>query len=553
MKEFFKTLGRRVTGRKGIGNTMTVVIIIAVVMLNVLAYTVTNAFGLYLYSPTVDDFSISGSTDELFADAISAGKKVTITFCYPEDKLEKHDTGNYVLRTAREFEAKYPEFIELRFINLLTKMDEYGKIVDLDVYSDVVCSNVIDEQSGRVCKKTVRYVDVDQDKPKCSYCGADLDLKKDVVRNFSQNSVIFETGEGENFSYRVLTDKRSSAGFVDFYTLDSNTNVVAYNGEEVMASMISWVLHKNHPIAYFTQNHGESAEIALTNLLACAGYYVEVINLRKSEIPDDAGMVIISNPTVDFDMSDPSSETRGEINKLEDYLKGGGKLYAALDPYVKELPNLEGMLSRWGITMSKPDNENKDVFVRNIIKESANAITPDGYTFVASHADNEVSSAILDKVTKYGNDRILVSQVAALELDASKGAMPLLVSGSASLTYAGGEMTDSAGSYPVAAYSVRAEEGGKSSTVLVIPTAYITSTDSFLSTKYSNKNFLYATFEELFGAHKSPRGCNQILYKTKILENLTMGTARIYTAIILAVPAALTVVGIITITRRKNR
>ena len=93
MKEFLKRLGRHVTGRKGIGNTVTVAIIIAVVMLNILAYTVTNAFGLYLYSPEKEDLSISGNTDGLFEKALLLEKKVTITFCYAEDKLEKHDTG----------------------------------------------------------------------------------------------------------------------------------------------------------------------------------------------------------------------------------------------------------------------------------------------------------------------------------------------------------------------------------------------------------------------------------------------------------------------------
>ena len=545
------------TGRKGIGNTMTVVIIVAVVMLNILAYTVTNAFSLYLYSPVVDDFSISGSTDELFAEAIDIGKKVTITFCYTEDKLETHDTGSYVLRTAREFEANYPDFIELRFINLLTKMDETGKIVTLDEYSDVVCKNVIgkdDKGNDIVCNKSMRYVDVDAEKPKCTTCGGTIDLDKDVVHSFSQNSVIFSTGTAKdrNLNYRVLTDKRSSAGFVDFYTLDSSNNVVAYNGEEVMAAMISWVLHREHPIAYFTQNHGETAEIALTNLLTCAGYYVEVINLRKMEIPDDAGMLIISNPTSDFDMSDPTGESRGEINKLEEYLKGGGKLYVALDPYVKELPNLEAMLSKWGIKMPATEN-GAGVSVKNIIKENSDAITPDGFTFVASYADNDVASAILDKVDNYGTDSVLVSQVASLELDSTLGAKPLLVSSPTSSVHAGGELINSNGEYAVAAYSVKAEENGKESTVVVIPTAYITSTDAFLSKNYSNKDFLYATFEELFDAHKSPRGCNQIIYKTQILENLTMRTAKIYTALILTVPAALTVVGIVTITRRKNR
>ena len=136
MKEFFKKLGRRLTGRKGIGNTMTVVIIIAVVLINILAYTLTNAFGLYLYSPDVDDLSISGNTDELFANAILLGKKVTITFCYPEDQLEKHDTGSLVLTTARAFRERYPELVDLRFVNLLTKLDEDGNIVNFEKYLD---------------------------------------------------------------------------------------------------------------------------------------------------------------------------------------------------------------------------------------------------------------------------------------------------------------------------------------------------------------------------------------------------------------------------------
>ena len=510
MKEFLKKLGRNVTGRKGIGNTMTVVIIVLAVLLNILAYTVTNAFGLYVYSPEVRDLSISGNTDELFANAILLGKKVTITFCYAEDKLEKHDTGSFVLTTAREFEERYPELIELRFVSLLTKMDEDGNIVDFEKY---------------------------------------LDEGKNKLR---QNSVIFECGEGEEWNCRVLTDSASGAGFVDFYILDSSSNVVAYNGEEVMASMISWVLHDEHPVAYFTQNHGETADVAFSNLLTCAGYYVEVINLRKSEIPADAGMLIISNPTSDFELSVENADVRGEINKIESYLQGGGKLYVALDPYVKELKNLEALIEKWGIKLSSEVNEN-GVTVRNIVKENSDAITPDGFTFVASHADNDISRRILSRVEISGNDRVLLSQVTSLELDETLGAKPILVSGSTSSTHAGGKLTDDEGGYAVAAYSKRAEKDGKESTVFVIPTAYITATDAFLSESYSNKDFLYAILEVVFGSCIAPRGCNQVMYRSSILENLTMGKAKTYTALILALPAALAVLGAITIIRRKNR
>ena len=510
MNEFLKKLGRKVTGRKGIGNTLTVVIIIAVVMLNVLAYTVTNAFGLYLYSPKTYDVSISGSTDELFEDAINIGKKVTVTFCYTEETLKTHSTGSLVLETARQFEERYPDLVDLRFVNLLTKMDADGNMVDFDKYL------------------------------------------KDERNKLKQNSVIFESGEGEEWNCRVITDMSTSAGFVDFYTLDSSGNVIAYNGEEVMAAMISWVLHKDHPVAYFTQNHGETVDIAFTNLLSCAGYYIEVINLRKMEIPKDAGMIIISNPTSDFDRSSDESNVRGELNKIEQYLEGGGKLYVALDPYVKELKNLEGMLDKWGISLSGEYNEN-NVLVRDIVKENSNAITPDGYTFVATHADNELAVRVRDNVTTHGNDSVLMSEVTRLKLDEAKGAQPLLVSGKTSSTYAGGKQTDNNGEYAVAAYSTRAEQDGKESTVFVIPTAYITAADAFLSDSYSNKDFLYATLEVLFDSNPAPRGCNQINYTVPMLENLTMGRAKLYTAIILAIPTALAVVGAITIIRRKNR
>ena len=44
-----------------------------------------------------------------------------------------------------------------------------------------------------------------------------------------------------------------------------------------------------------------------------------------------------------------------------------------------------------------------------------------------------------------------------------------------------------------------------------------------------------------------------MLYDTATLENLVMGTARIYTAVIMAFPVAIAAVGAVVIIRRKNR
>ena len=95
MKKFLKSLWRSIVDPRDMGTTLTVIIIVAVVFLNILAYTLTSAFGLYLYSPKEDDLSISGNTDTLFEEHILMGKKVKITFCYPESTLETHDTGKW--------------------------------------------------------------------------------------------------------------------------------------------------------------------------------------------------------------------------------------------------------------------------------------------------------------------------------------------------------------------------------------------------------------------------------------------------------------------------
>ncbi len=510
MNKFLRKIGNALTGRRGIGSSMTVVLIIAVVLLNMIAYTVTDAFGLYLYSPDRSDLSISGNTDSMYRDAMTLGKKVKITFMMSEASLEKHDTGSFVLETARAFEERYPEFIELHFVNMLTKLDENMEIFDFDTYT------------------------------------------KDGKYNFKTTSVLFETGEGASHSFRVLTDNTTSVGFVDFYTLDSSMNIQAYCGEEVVAAMISWVLHDEHPTAYLTQNHGETADLAFSNLLTCAGYYVNVINLRRDEVPSDAGLVIISNPTSDFEKGIEGSETRGEIDRLRSYLERGGSLYVALDPYVKKLNNLEALISEYGITLSGGENEN-GIYIKDIVKESGEAITADGFTFVATHAQGDISSEILSKVERFGQDRVLMSNVARLELDPSLGAEPLLITSGGASLYRGGTRVDSDGGYTVSAYSERQHENGETSRVFVIPTAYITASDAFISEGYSNKDFIYATLEVIFGSHPAPYGCNQLLYGTTILENFTMGRARIYTAIILAIPAILAAIGAVTIVRRRNR
>lgn len=486
---------------------VSALVIAVVVVVNAILFTVVEAFGLYLYSTEKTDLSISGMTDSLFAAAIEDGKKVKISFCSSEDQVKLNSVGSFVYQTAKNFEARYPELIELDYINITTQRNSKGELIE-------------------------------------DFSKYQKDMNGNDTRIYT-STVIFECGE----NYRVVTDNYSTAGYADFFTLDSAGSVTSYNGEEVIAGMINWVLADEHKTAYFTQYHGEIVDLSLTNLFAIAGYYIDVIDLRKNEIPEDADLLVISNPTADFQQGAEGSGVRSEIERIETYLEKGGDLLVFLDPYVKTLPVLESFIAERGISFASTVNDN-GTRLRNIVKDDTNAITTDGFTIVAEYANTEKAQNIKNTVESYSDGRVIVRQVSALELSAE--AQPLLVSSSSSATYAGGNTIDTNGKYCIAAISEKETEGGASS-VMVVPSVYLAVSDSLVARGYSNKDFVFSVFESVYGVENIPYGCKAVLMDTTTLENLTMGTAKLYTALLMCIPAAFGIVGTIIIVRRKNR
>lgn len=479
---------------------VTALVIAIVMVVNALLYTVVSVFDLRFYYRAEYDYSLSGNTDELFADAIENERKVKISFCMGEEDTKLSQTVGEVYITAKNFADRYPTLVELDFINIITRRSEKtNELVNLSKYTT--------DQEGNQIK-------------------------------IQRTSVIFESGA----NHRVVQD-------YNFYTLDDANYITSYNGEEIVAAMMSWVLADEHKKAYFTERHGESADLAFTNLLACAGYYVETVDLRKEKVPDDADLLIISNPKSDFEAS-RDSNVFAEMDRLRAYVERGGNIYVALDPYSKTLPVLEGFLAEHGIEFSKTEVSDGK-YVRNIVRDTQNAITLDSFTFVANYADGDVADRISDKVSSYGDGRVLVRDVAALTL--SKEAKPILISSSVSSLKANEKTVSTSGSYPIAAYSEYTTGSNTKTNIFVVPSVFITGSDALIANGYSNKDFSYALLENLFMAEGMPYGCEPLLYSSDILENLTMGTAKIYTAVAMLIPATIAIVGAVVIIRRKNR
>lgn len=533
MNKFSKLTGA-VRTRKVSSGILTMAVIAAVLVANVVLYYLAGTFSWYIYKAETPDLSLSGSTEDFFAEAVENAKadaelgiasKVKINFCMAKEDLELHDPGKYVHETAVNLAAKHPELIEVEYVNIYTYTNSKGEDVDLDKYSKLTVGG------------------------------------EEVVAPILTTSVIFSYEYLGSENYKTVTDYVTSSGFSSFFTLDSDLSASAYNGEEIMAALVSWVLHSEHPTAYVTTGHGEAPTTAFTTMLVCAGYNVELVDLRAITGEDELklnanknNLLIISNPVTDFGRS--NGEVRDEIEKLESYLSRGGRLYVSIDPYVgeKQMLNLSTLLAKYGIELSKTVSEDGLSF-KNMIYDSSSSVSPDGLTVVAGYAANDMASKISAKTEKYGTGKILVREAAAINCKATvyATAHPLLVSSSSSALKANGEVVGDGGGYCLAAYSTVKNENGADGVIYTVSSAYFASTDVMITDGYSNKDFIYAVLECVFSADTPPYGCTPLVYNTTMLEGLTFGTANLITALLMIIPAALAVFGAVVIIKRKRR
>lgn len=93
---------------------------------------------------------------------------------------------------------------------------------------------------------------------------------------------------------------------------------------------------------YFTEGHDEYPSVELKEALSENGYEHENINISLSKIPEDAKMLIVLAPTVDW-----SAE---EIEILDKYLDEGGNAFFAFEGGMTPPSRLNSYLSEWGIS-----------------------------------------------------------------------------------------------------------------------------------------------------------------------------------------------------------
>ncbi len=536
-----RTFANVVHSRNFSPTVITALVIAAFLIANALIYMV------YAYTRSTattvekEDLSISDSAKEVLGAAKEAGKKITVTFCMSESDIQRNAEGSFIYRTAKYFDEKYSaddDFINLRFANIYTFEYEDTSL------SDANRERFDPSKYQKVVRRDENYEIIKDEEG------------KEVADEYTVNAytVIFECDSYGLAGDVVRTNTRVVDGamyFQDFFTLDSNKYVTSYNGEEYFTAMLYWVIADKHDVAYFTTGHGEIPSTHLYNTLVCAGYYVDELNLRKEKVPENAALVVISNPKTDFEYSS-NPDYVSEIDRLTDYADRGGNFLLILDPMAKSRPRLEQFAKdEFGLGF-KTSAEGERLMVKDL-NNSISIAGFTGFTLVAEYADSELSGTISDKLNKYG-ESIVVNDTGAVECNETLGAKPLLVSSPSSGLDAGGEDMGEAGPHAVVAYSSRAAENDNPSAKMVfIPSIYMTASDVMVSNSYANKDFLYAIYDGFYGAEDVPFGIDCVAMQEERLEDITFGTSMLYTSMLMAIPAVIAVIGTATILRRKNR
>lgn len=201
-----------------------------------------------------------------------------------------------------------------------------------------------EENADEVLNQTLsRYTEL-SDKVTVSYINPLLNPRfasNYTSDSISQNSVIVETQK----RYKVID--YSDLYEVEFDYSTYSQSVTGYDGEGQLTSAISYCISDDMPKIYFIAGHNEyTFDSGFTTAIEKENIDYETISLMDYDaVPEDAQCIIIHAPETDFSEDD--------ADKVIDYLNNGGKAIITTEYAGNELPNLERIISEFGMILEE--------------------------------------------------------------------------------------------------------------------------------------------------------------------------------------------------------
>ncbi len=277
---------------------------------------------------------------------------VVVTMLFDRFPITLDLTGNSIY-TVSEETKNYISGIEAPVdITVMATEDNFRGISD---YTNQ-CSELLASYAQYNPNITVRY--------------KDLLSNPDFVSNYSQNlgncDIIVELADSTHTRVKVITladiitvpeeyeptlagMKQQTGGLYTHQQFNYQGLITSSNAEQALTGAIMAVTDAN-PITVCTLRFpggNESDVSGLTNLLDKNGYNITSMDIQRDEISEDADILVIPAPKVDY--------TEAETEKITNWLTNGGKLgrdiiYVASAEQGKT-PNLDALLYRYGITV----------------------------------------------------------------------------------------------------------------------------------------------------------------------------------------------------------
>ncbi len=494
-----KKISQKVLRRGGVTVALTVLIVAAVILLNGSVTTLALRFGWYINMNPTPDFPVTDACYDFLDGQVmpAADEPIRLIFCESEENILADTTFSYVLSTARELEARYPDRIDIEHLNVW-------------------------EQPS-------------------------------VARGYgvtSADAVVVVSG-----------DRHRVCNLRDFFLFpaDDDQTPVAYSGDRRFAVAMRAVVSEDSPRAYFTLNHGETlSDYSLMYTLIDAGYEVAYLDALNFDIPDDCALLVTYNPTRDYTAEDGISGI-SEVGKLDEYLARGGKfmVFVSADTFAAgSYTNLEGYLADWGVTFDHRPGAGgvEECFA---IRDNAHALTIDGYTFVgripAQGNGADYMADIRGTLRLSNATGISVSDGFSLSdgnyVCATRTLSPLLLSHKGAEAYAGGRAVDrTADGYNLVTLT---QDSATDGAVLVCSSIEFADEDSLQLGVYDNGAFLLSAVEAM-GKEDVPLRLSSHPLSDDTIRTLTTRDARIISVVLVVLPAlGATAAGLIVLIRRK--
>lgn len=288
--------------------TVTIIFIALVIVLNIIATSLSSVYGWYTDMTSTGFFSLSESfteqLDELLNPEGGSPVYLNVVLMCEEDYFSTYGTyAPYIYRTLKE---------------LVSEFDN----INLVAYNTTIHPELAE-----------KYKTTALDTP-------------------ALDDIIFELcDENGNALIGTPAKKYTSASF--FVSDSESGTLIGYNAEKRILSAVALLTGKvEKPTAYYLQGHGEPTLAEAPEwqeVLELAGFNVKEINLSIEDFENKNSadnIIVINCPKYDL----TSAADFSEVKKLRTFLGSNyGNMIVVEDSSVPTLPALEGLLSEWGL------------------------------------------------------------------------------------------------------------------------------------------------------------------------------------------------------------